>query len=81
MCFTLGSSIAEIVSAFPTAGGLYVHQHRSPLRSGHTLDPITSPTFVMDLSMPDGPECPICNEGRHFLASARILCTASQISS
>ncbi|KAG1778782.1 hypothetical protein EV702DRAFT_949656, partial [Suillus placidus] len=23
MCFTLGSSIAEIVSAFPTCGGLY----------------------------------------------------------
>ncbi|EEB87772.1 hypothetical protein MPER_14741, partial [Moniliophthora perniciosa FA553] len=23
MCFTLGSSIAEIVSAYPTCGGLY----------------------------------------------------------
>jgi hypothetical protein len=23
MCFTLGASIAEIVSAFPTCGGLY----------------------------------------------------------
>jgi hypothetical protein len=25
MCFTLGASIAEIVSAYPTCGGLYVH--------------------------------------------------------
>lgn len=24
MCFTLGASIAEVVSAFPTCGGLYV---------------------------------------------------------
>lgn len=24
MCFTLGASIAEIVSAYPTCGGLYV---------------------------------------------------------
>lgn len=28
MCFTLGASIAEIVSAFPTAGGLYTASAR-----------------------------------------------------
>jgi hypothetical protein len=35
MCFTLGASIAEIVSAFPTCGGLYVMSFFSSL---HTTD-------------------------------------------
>lgn len=30
MCFTLGTSIAEIVSAYPTCGGLYL---KKPFRS------------------------------------------------
>lgn len=34
MCFTLGASIAEIVSAYPTCGGLYV----TLLSSIHTID-------------------------------------------
>jgi hypothetical protein len=46
MCFTLGSSIAEIVSAFPTCGGLYTasaqlvpkqHRARVRMRSGWLL--------------------------------------------
>lgn len=45
MCFTLGASIAEIVSAFPTCGGLYSasallvpKKHRARVRDFISLD-------------------------------------------
>lgn len=41
MCFTLGASIAEIVSAYPTCGGLYVTSstHLTSVTNSLSLSP------------------------------------------
>lgn len=49
MCFTLGASIAEIVSAFPTCGGMYTAAGRL-VPPKHR--PIVSPKVLsMNLSL------------------------------
>lgn len=52
MCFTLGASIAEIVSAFPTAGGLYTASARE-FKKAHLVSVHLHNTLISELVPPN----------------------------
>jgi hypothetical protein len=59
MCFTLGASIAEIVSAFPTCGGLYSasallvpRRHRARVRVNSSPFNFSFPSPILPSQIP-----------------------------